>query len=222
MRVPATMGLSATVSSIALGAALSASSGSTAPPPSLNVSVGAFVPGLAPVAPNFVGFSLEIYSVEALIGRAGGPPQQSYAQLLRNLHALSGGAHAGPVIRVGGDSAEQTCFVDSEHPPAPGCTRNLTLADLGAYRRFAEIAPNISYVIDTNLQQGSPAVGARHIAALGRAGLWPHVSAVEIGNECDHWPAAQQLSFAAYESRFGAFAAAYAAAGMPARMLQGA
>ena len=92
----------------------------------------------------------------------------------------------------------------------------------GAYRRFAEIAPNISYVIDTNLQQGSPAVGARHIAALGQAGLWPHVSAVEIGNECDHWPAAQQLSFAAYESRFGAFAAAYAAAGMPARMLQGA
>ena len=104
------MGLRAAVSSVALGAALSASSGSTGPPPSLNVSVGGFVPGLAPVAPNFVGFSLEIYSVEALIGRAGGPPQQSYAQLLRNLHALSGGPHAGPVIRVGAFSVGGVAF----------------------------------------------------------------------------------------------------------------
>lgn len=193
-------------------------------PTLMRVAVGPALAGLPPVAPNFVGFSLEIYNVELMIGRAGEPPRQSYAQLLRNLHSLSAGPHPGPTLRIGGNSAEDTCFVAAGHGPPNSvhCVQNVTAADLDAYRRFAEIAPNISYVIDTNLMQGSPAVGAAHIAALGAAGLWPHIQAVELGNECDHWPAAVQMKFAEYESRFAAFAEAYRAAGMPPAMIQGA
>eukprot|EP01043_Picozoa_sp_COSAG02_P052456 COSAG02_NODE_5655_length_4148_cov_172.597184_2_plen_403_part_00 len=192
--------------------------------PTLRVVVGPPLAGLPPVAPNFVGFSLEIYNVEAMIGRAGDTPRQSYAQLLRNLHSLSAGPHAGPTLRLGGNSAEQTCFVaaGAAPPNSTHCAQNVTAADLGAYRRFAAIAPNISYVIDTNLMQGDPAVGAAHIAALGAAGLWPHIQAIELGNECDHWPADVQLKFPDYERRFAAFAEAYTAAGMPRKMIQGA
>ena len=190
----------------------------------LHVTVGPALAGLPPVATNFVGFSLEIYNLESMIGRPDGQPRQSYAQLLRNLHALSAGPHPGPTLRVGGNSAEDTCFVAAgdAQPNSTHCVQNVTAKDLSAYRRFAEIAPNISYVIDTNLMQGDPAVGAAHIAALGAAGLWPHIQAVEIGNECDHWPSDIQLKFADYEDRFAAFADAYAAAGMPPKMIQGA
>lgn len=192
--------------------------------PTIHVAVGPPVAGLLPVAPNFVGFSLEIYNIEAMIGRSDDPPRQSYAQLLRNLHSLSAGPHAGPTLRLGGNSAEETCFVaaGATLPNSTHCVQKVTPADLGAYRRFATIAPNISYVIDTNLMQGDPAVGAAHIAALGAAGLWPHIQAIEVGNECDHWPADVQMKFADYESRFAAFADAYTAAGMPLKMIQGA
>jgi hypothetical protein len=197
---------------------------SAAAGPTLRVAVGPPLAGLPPVAPNFVGFSLEIYNIESMIGRPGEPPRQSYAQLLRNLHSLSSGPHAGPTLRLGGDSAEETCFVAAAAAPpnSTHCVQNVTAADLGAYRRFAEIAPNISYVIDTNLMQGDPAVGAAHVAALGAAGLWPHIQSVELGNECDHWPADAQLTFADYERRFAAFTEAYTAAGLPPKMIQGA
>lgn len=107
---------------------------------------------------------------------------------MRNLHSLSGSAgHPGPVIRIGGNSAEDSCFVPDGHalPALTHCVQNITMADLVAYRRFAEVSPNCTFVIDTNLMQGDPAVAAAHIRAIGEARLWPHVSAVEIGNECD-------------------------------------
>lgn len=211
---------------VLLHAAAAAASVAAQQPASLtlDVTVGAPLP-LPPVATNFVGFSMEIYSVLHMIGPGDGQPRDSYAQLMRNLHGLSGAeGHPGPVLRIGGNSAEDSCFVAAGAPPPnlTHCVQNITMADLNAYRRFAEIAPNVTYVIDTNLMQGDPTVAAAHIRAIGEARLWPHVSAVEVGNECDHWPAAVQLSFADYEARFASFVAAMRAAGMPDRMVQGA
>ena len=96
---------------VALGVAAAAGGARLATSPTLHVAVGPPLAGLPPVAPNFVGFSVEIYNIEAMIGRAGGKPSHSYAQLLRNLYSLSAGPHAGPTLRLGGNSAEQTCFV---------------------------------------------------------------------------------------------------------------
>ena len=159
-----------------------------------------------------------------MINRPDGKPRQAYAQLLANLHSQSGGPHPGPTLRFGGNSAEESCYAATGIPPpnSSHCTHKITAQDLSAYRRFAEIAPNISYVIDTNLMQGDAAVGAAHVSAVGAAGLWPYIQAVEIGNECDHWPPSDQLKFADYEQRFAAFAEAYKAAGMPPKFIQGA
>eukprot|EP01047_Picozoa_sp_COSAG01_P111896 COSAG01_NODE_40666_length_461_cov_0.569061_1_plen_122_part_10 len=96
---------------IAAAAAVTDPSSASAAGPTLRVAVGPPLAGLPPVAPNFVGFSLEIYNIESMIGRPEEPPRQSYAQLLRNLHSLSSGPHAGPTLRLGGNSAEETCFV---------------------------------------------------------------------------------------------------------------
>ena len=61
----------------------------------------------------------------------------------------------GPVIRIGGNSAEDSCFVPDGHaaPASTHCVQNITMGDLGAYKRFAELSPNCSFVIDTNLMQ---------------------------------------------------------------------
>ena len=45
---------------------------------------------------------------------------------------------------------------------------------------------NLSYVIDVNFGRSpDPALAVAHVEAIGAAGLWPLVRAVEIGNEVD-------------------------------------
>ena len=183
---------------LAVAAAVAAAAGVRAAPrqATMRVTIGGGAAASPPVPPNFVGFSLESYSVR----KAMVPP---YARLLSHLHGATHGSHAGPVIRIGGDSADQSCWA----PRPPGstadetqCARNISSADLLAYRAFAEAAgpsANISFVIDTNLKQGDASVGAAHIRGIGAAGLWPHVSGIEIGNEVDHWNPGQ-LSLGAY------------------------
>jgi hypothetical protein len=89
-----------------------------------------------------------------------------------------------PVIRIGGNSAEDSCYIPnaSTAPASPHCTQNITAADLAAYARFAAVAPNVSYVIDTNLMQGDPSVGAAHIEGLTEAGLWLVASFVHVSS----------------------------------------
>ena len=80
-----------------------------------------------------------------------------FAQALRNLHALTPGNHAGPVLRIGGNSADDSCFVAQGAPPPPAalCRYNITAAvDLAAYRTFAARTArdaNVSFVIDVNI-----------------------------------------------------------------------
>jgi len=166
-----------------------ASTASFAPAVAMHVEVsgGAAEP---PIPPNLVGFSLESYSVRKALFAP-------YARLLRHLHEATtdstgggGGGHAGPVIRIGGDSADNSCWwprPEGSRPDEAQCKQgNITAVDLQVYKAFALAAgpgANLSYVIDTNLKQGDAAVGAAHVAGIGAAGLWPHVSGIEIGNE---------------------------------------
>ena len=64
--------------------------------------------GQTPVAPNFVSFSIEISSVLKMIGSDG--RCASLAQAYRNLARLTPGSHAGPVLRLGGNSADSSCY----------------------------------------------------------------------------------------------------------------
>ena len=207
------------------------------PAPNVRVDVSPVAMPGASVAPNFVGLSIEVGSVLKMMGSDGS--RASFAQALRNLHALTPGAHAGPVLRLGGNSADDSCFGGGGGSAAL-CKYNISAAgDLAAYRAFAASTAadaNVSYVIDVNFGGSTdPAFSAvPHVRALGAAALWPHVRAVEIGNEMDIYashagvPGKPQhrnasYTFGEYAAEFSAFLAALRdpAVGLPPKRVQG-
>lgn len=99
-------------------------------------------------------------------------------------------SHPGPVLRLGGNSADESCFNDDGHAVSSLCHYNITSRDLNAYRAFANKTAadlDISFVIDTDMGVSSNPqdVAVQHIKGLAAAGLWDIVHAVEVGNECD-------------------------------------
>ena len=124
------------------------------------------------VAPNFVGLSIEVPSVMGMIGTADAP-RHSLAQALKNLAALTPGPHAGPILRLGGNSADSSCWHTASSgghcvakrggvtKSVPCCSYNITDRDLQAYSAFAKIAPNTSFVIgelNPGLAHGVPKI----------------------------------------------------------------
>ena len=139
------------------------------------------------VPPRFVSFSIEVGSAPKvfLVGGLGGAPRASLARLLNALRAAAGDA-AGAMIRVGGNSADESAYVPSGDLPA-GTTYRITDADLDSY---AAAVPswNGSLVIDTTLRyvgaQGT-ALDVAHLAAVAKRVGFALVEGVEIGNEVD-------------------------------------
>ena len=124
--------------------------------------------------------------------RLKGTAPHALATLLRHLHDLTPGPHPGPTLRFGGNSADNSAWLD--HPDAPlptGCNYGITQRDLSAYVNFASrtaAAANVSLIIDTNFGTSTDPrkLALPHIkAVVGHPGLMQHVSAVEIGNEMD-------------------------------------
>lgn len=142
------------------------------------------------INPSFVGLSIEVPGVLKMIGENG--TNAALGQLLRNLYHTTLGAHAGPVLRLGGNSADGSCYasdISGQQLPAK-CKYAITAKDLAAYKTFAlQTAKdcNISYVIDTNfgLSPDPRTVALAHVQAITKSDLWPLVSAIEIGNEVD-------------------------------------
>ncbi|KAK3248317.1 hypothetical protein CYMTET_42214 [Cymbomonas tetramitiformis] len=193
-----------------------------------------------PITSNFIGFSLQIAEAinQLRLKDAGGQWQVHGAllQMLRNLHeishpARSGGAISpGPVLRLGGTSADNTCF---EYPPkTEGCSYNLTISDLATYRRFAKSAlerfgMNLPFVLGTNLGGAvNPKVAARLIRVLTEQHLWDApVALVEIGNEVDSYsethPKSKLETASKYANEFAEYLKEYHAAGMGQLRVQG-
>ena len=185
---------------LALGLAVAAAAAAAGAPPGPCLRAGSPESGACvyvqpsdggpPVAPNFVGLSIEVGGVLKMIGAAG--DSAPLATLLRHLHDLTPGPHPGPTLRFGGNSADNSAWLD--HPDAPlptGCNYGITQRDLSAYVNFASrtaAAANVSLIIDTNFGTSTDPrkLALPHIkAVVGYPGLLQHVSAVEIGNEMD-------------------------------------
>ena len=188
-----------------------------------NITLLTLVSTSPPVAPNFCGLSIEVPATpEMLLAPA--------ATLLAHLYETTPAPHAGPVLRIGGNSADSSCFESN----ASGCKHAIQRDELQNYATFAKIAPNISYVVDVDLGRSpDPALAAAHVRALGDLGLWPLVSAVEIGNEMDIYAKAtpeeqkekghrnQSYDYGAYEHDYSTYVPALKAAGLPTKRLQG-
>ena len=198
--------------------------------------------GATSVEPNFVGLSIEVGAVLHMIGATGN--STALAMLLGGLHNATEGSHAGPTLRLGGNSADDSCWHTEAPAHGSNCTYAIGPADLEAYLAFASTtaaAANVSYIIDTNfgLSPDPHAVAVPHVAAVlgttdgaGRR-LIDRTLSFEVGNEIDLFHDAgkpgrplhrnSSYSEAEYEVEFKAFVAAYIDAGLaPDGMVQGA
>eukprot|EP01050_Picozoa_sp_SAG11_P019265 SAG11_NODE_3042_length_2738_cov_1.067450_1_plen_333_part_10 len=157
------------------------------------------LPGPA-VSPIFLGLFTATLQGALLFGPAAAPPV-GVAQALLNLKQMTPGYLGGPVLRVGGSSADSSCWgsvADGNqscmHNGAfvPCCAYNTTRHDLDAYAVFAGVDGTIgtlrslngSFAIGTNLGYGpDPARAAAEVAAIARHRVLSAVSSLEIGNE---------------------------------------
>ena len=159
-----------------------AAAGDTA---TFSLSSAPVLPNAKPIPPRFIGLSIEVGSTPSVFNINGvtGTPRASLAALLNTLRLAAGDAE-GPVVRVGGNSADESAWVPSG-PLPPNSTYRITAADLATY--VAAVAGwNGSITLDTTLRYpalASPLVTGHVTAAL--AVLGDRLSAVELGNEPD-------------------------------------
>ena len=144
---------------------------------------------VADVPRRFVSFSIEVSKAPDvfLVGGLGGAPRASFARLMNALRGAAGDA-GGAMIRVGGNSADESAYLPSGDLPN-GTTYRITDADLDAYAA-AVPAWNGSLVLDTTLRypgaQGTALDVAHIAAAVARKGVgFGLLEGVEIGNEVD-------------------------------------
>jgi hypothetical protein len=166
------------VSALLAGGVLALLGAGTAGATPLSVQIGAAARGQALPA-GFLGLSIEYPALHAYAGRNPNNVNPVFAGLLRGLRNGS-----GPVLRIGGDSADQTWW------PAPGMVRpagvtySLTRNWVAVAHALAR-ATNARYTLDINLAadnaQLAAAEGRALVAGIGRN----HITALEIGNEPD-------------------------------------
>ena len=152
-----------------------------------------------PVSPTFVGLSTETSNGALLTGPASAP-HRAVAQALMNFKLLTPGAVEGPVIRVGGNSADNSCWISQaddnqscvhDRTTVPCCAYNISETDLESYAAFAGLdSPgsifatlNASFALTMNLGYGpDPARAAAEVVAIARHPVRHAVSSLEIGN----------------------------------------
>jgi hypothetical protein len=140
--------------------------------------------GGARIPRDFIAFSIEVGSAPEVLldGGLGGPPRASIDALFNTLRAAAGAA-AGPNIRVGGNSADESVWAPTGTLP-PNSTYRITQADLEAYASTVP-AWNGSVTLDITLRYPrQPELDAAHVSASLKA-LGSRLASIEIGNEPD-------------------------------------
>jgi len=147
----------------------------------LSASVGS-TPSGPSMGSGFVGVSLEYGAVHAYTGR---DPRAVDPILVGLLRGLAPGQ--SPVIRVGGDSADQTWWPIRGTVPPPGVQYSLTPGWLRTTKALAA-ATAARLIMGVNLAGGRPAVATAEARAFLHGIGRRYVQAFEVGNEPDLYP----------------------------------
>jgi hypothetical protein len=130
-----------------------------------------------PVAPGFVGLSMEYSALEPYIGTDAAALDPPFLQLIRNL-----APGQRPVLRIGGDSTDWAWWPTPAVRRPRGIRIDLTRSWLAATHSLAT-ALNAKLILGINLEadnRGLASAEARtFLSKFGRA----HVEALELGNE---------------------------------------
>ena len=180
--------------------------------PLADVSVDASHLGRA-IPTSFFGLGFEYNDILNYTGR-GGAPDPVLVQLLRNLDAFG----AGPlVLRIGGNSTDDSWWDPDGAPAPPGITYNIGRPWLLAVAA-ATTALRARLIVGLNLGLNDPGVGVAW-AAAARTGLGSEaIEAFEIGNEPNLYPGhaygagltarPATYTFGDYEAEYRAYASA--------------
>jgi hypothetical protein len=146
--------------------------------PTVSASVGS-TPAGQPLAPGFLGVSLEFSALHQYTGR---DPKAVNPVLTRLVRALAPGQT--PVLRIGGNSADTTWWPQRGLIPPGGVNYRLTEGWVKTTKALAT-ALRAKLIMGVNLAGGRPAVAAAETRALlGGIGR-RYIQALEIGNEPD-------------------------------------
>jgi hypothetical protein len=146
--------------------------------PTLDATVGSAPMGQA-IAPGYVGVSMEFQAVHAYTGN---DPTAINPVLVSLLKGLAPGQQ--PVIRIGGDSTDQSWWPIHGMIPPGGVKYALNRDWLETTRALVQ-QTNAHLIIGVNLAAGRPAIANAEARAfltgIGRR----YIQAIEIGNEPD-------------------------------------
>ncbi|HUE27748.1 MAG TPA: glycosyl hydrolase family 79 C-terminal domain-containing protein [Solirubrobacteraceae bacterium] len=163
---------------VVLGDFDSGSAGAQPTTPTVSASVGS-TPAGQPLAPGFLGVSLEFSALHQYTGR---DPRAVNPVLIQLLRALVPGQ--APVLRIGGNSADTTWWPQRGLIPPGGVNYRLTEGWVQTTKALAS-ALRAKLILGVNLAGGRPAVAAAEARALlGGIGR-RYIQALEIGNEPD-------------------------------------
>ena len=146
--------------------------------PAVTASVGSDTTG-APMGQGFVGVSLEYGALGAY---AGADPRAPDPLLVALLRALAPGQ--SPVLRIGGNSADQTWWPMRGATAPEGVRYRLTAGWMRTTRTLAAAA-RARLILDVNLAAGRPRLAAAEARALLSGIGRRYVQALEVGNEPD-------------------------------------
>jgi hypothetical protein len=153
------------------------SPGMTTPaPPPIDVQVSRTRVG-RPIAPGFLGFSFEYKAVREYAGSNPAAINPVLVQLIRDLNPKQ-----SPVLRIGGNSADQTWLPARGVKPNPSINFTLTPSWLATTRALAERTGG-RLILDLNLKLNSAPEMVAEANAFETGIGARNIEAIEIGNE---------------------------------------
>jgi hypothetical protein len=179
------------VAAVTLIAFAAAAPSAAADTPTESVQVSATPYGQA-MPSSFLGVSFEYKATHLYTGR---DPDNINPVLVSLLKGLAPGQR--PVVRIGGDSTDQTWWPMRGVIPPAGINYRLTKGWLRTTKALAS-AIGGKLILGVNLAAGRPAVAAAEARAFVRGIGIARIQALEIGNEADVYNV-----FAWYRDRLG-------------------
>lgn len=143
--------------------------------------------GHGTVPSDFASFSYEVPCARAMLTQ-GTAPRKSFVGLMQQLQAVNG--KAGPNIRVGGNSADESAWAPGTGTLPDNATYRITQADFEAYVAAVPLWKG-TVTPGLNFRGGADAtLEIAHATALAAAIPWSSglVESVEVGNEPDLYP----------------------------------
>jgi Glycosyl hydrolase family 79 C-terminal beta domain len=146
------------------------------PPPPVNIQIGHSPVG-RPIAPSFVGLSIEFPAIRSYTGLDPTAINPVFVALVRNL-----APGEPPVVRIGGNSTDATWLPARGVHPTPGIHSTITPRFLALVRNLAsETRARLILGLNLKLNSASEIAAEAHayLAGIGAQ----HIEALEIGNE---------------------------------------